>query len=335
MLPRMNTPASAPSRTVTPAAGPLPAATLVATLLILGTLLCALPALAIDKKPAKMWDDLSDLKVEAFQMEEGIEYPPYYDCYLSNFYYVPCPTYSWFWAYSGWEPGDIIGSSFTIGEQPTGPGWPCDPQICGDLRGIQVLDFAGYGTVYPGKFTFELEIYYVDTTGAPGCNIWNSGPLETGYGWNYFEADRPVDLWACPGFCFPWDQGCPYPTFLVTMKFTGTDGGYPALGFDNVSKPAESGCAMHDTGCLPAVYPRAGPGASEPKVYSGYVGTYPFEYWPPRPFPDGKHATQPSGEEWYGFVEPAWRIYLYCSGPTASPPEAQPATWGTLKSLYK
>jgi hypothetical protein len=210
---------------------------------------------AVEKKQAKMWDDLCDLKVEALQIEESTG-PGGYDCCLS-YYYVPCPTHSWFWAYSGWTPGDIIGASFTIGEQPTGPGWPCDPVICRDLEGISILDFAGYGKVYPGQYSFEMDVFYCDTTGVCNCHLWNSGPRDSHYGWNYIEVDPPVSLWDCPGFCLPWDQGCPYPKFAVTMKMVGTDGDYPAVGFDNMSMPVEQGCPMRDSGCLPALYPTA------------------------------------------------------------------------------
>jgi hypothetical protein len=331
----MNGATVASSRTATRAARLLPAAILAATLLAVAIIPCALPALAIEKKPAKMWDDLSDLKVEAFRIEE----PEWslYDCWLQYHYYIPCLTYSWFWAYSGWEPGDIIGTSFTIGDQPTGGdgGWWCDPYLCQEFEGVQLLDFAGYGTVYPGLFTFELDIYYVDTTGAPGCNIWNSGPLESHFGWNYFEIRPPVALDICPDFCSPWEQGCPYPTILLTMTMTGAEGTYPAIGFDNVSTPAGQGCAMHDIGCLPALYPRNGPGGQEPRVRSGYLGNSGFDHWPPRPIPDGRHATRPSGAQWYGFVEPAWRVNVICYGPSAAQKQAQPATWGAIKSLYK
>jgi hypothetical protein len=298
-------------------------------------LLCAGSALGIEKKPAKMWDNLCGFDARAYQMREDFDPEPVYDCWLSYYYYVPCPTYSWFWAYSGWTPGELIGSSFTIGEQPTGPGWPCDPMTCSVIEGIGVLDFAGYGIMYPGMFTFELDVYYPDSTGIGIWHLWNSGPLETQFGWNYFSTwpDR-IYLEQCPGYCYPWEQDCPLPTFIVTMTMTGTEGTYPAVGFDNVSMPAEQGCPMHDTGCLPAVYPRAGAGGSEPRVHSGYIGTYPFEFWPPRPFPDGKHAGEPSGAEWYGAVEVAWRVYLYCYGP-ALEKSSQPATWGSIKSLYK
>jgi hypothetical protein len=307
-----------------------------AIVLALGLFLGTGTALAVEKKPAKMWDDLCDFDVEAFQIRDDFGTEPGYDCWLSHYYYVPCPTYSWFWAYSGWTPGDLIGASFTIGEQPTGPGSPCDPMTCQVIEGIGVLDFAGYGTTYPGMFTVELDIYYCDTTHAEClCHLWNSGPLETQFGWSYFSTWPPgVDLEDCPDYCYPWQQGCPLPTFVVTMTMTGTEGIYPAVGFDNVSIPVEQGCPMHDIGCLPAVYPRAGAGGDEPRVHSGYIGRYPFEYWPPRPFPDGKHATMPSGAEWYGYVDLAWRIYIYCYGPGLQK-GTRPVTWGTIKSLYK
>jgi hypothetical protein len=198
-----------------------------------------------------------------------------------------------------------------------------------------LLDFAGLGTVYPGLFTFEMDIYYVDTTGTPSCNLWNSGPLESHFGWNYFEIRPPVALSFCSDFCFPWYQGCPYPTILLTMTMTGTEGTYPAIGFDNVSMPADEGCAMHDMGCLPALYPRSGPEGEEPRVRSGFIGNGVFDFWPPKPIPDGRHAADPRGAEWYGFAEPAWRVNMICYGPSTAPQQTHPSTWGAIKSLYK
>jgi len=329
MLLRMKGRAGATSRSAVPGAMLLPA-----VVLALGLFLSTGTALAVEKKPARMWDDLCDLKVEAFQIEEP-EFPPY-DCWLQQFYYIPCPTCSWFWAYSGWKPGDIIGAELTIGDHPTGTGNICDPYLCWGVDGIQVLDLAGYGTVYPGMFTVEMDLYYCDNTGTPSCYLWNSGPMETHFGWNYFSTwPTGVELDDCPDFCPPWQEDCPYPTIAVTMTMTGADGTYPAVGFDNVSMPMEQGCSIHEVGCLPAVYTRGGPSGVEPRVRSGYVGSYPFEHWPPRPFPDGKHASLPSGAEWYGYVETAWRVYLLCTGPSLAPPQTQTATWGAIKSLYR
>ena len=73
---------------------------------------------------------------------------------------------------------------------------------------------------------------------------------------------------------------------------------------------------------------------SENGVHSGYVGSYPFQYWPPLPLPDG--ATYDSGlGQQYGFVEAAWRIYFICGGPTLLEQGAQPTTWGAIKSMYE
>jgi hypothetical protein len=86
---------------------------------------------------------------------------------------------------------------------------------------------------------------------------------------------------------------------------------------------------MHDYGCLPAVYPRDWCGGADPKVHSGYIGTYAFEYWPPLMFCDGADTTSDCSR--FGGVELAWRLYLYCNGPVGS----EPSTWGGIKSMYE
>jgi hypothetical protein len=265
--------------------------------------------LAFDVEPHKSWDDLCTFEAKAYQMRDDFGAEPVYDCVLQYYYYIPCPTYSWFWAYSGWSPGDIVGASFRIGDEGTGGFDICDPYICTAVEGIRVLDFAGYGTVYPGLFTMELDFYVSDGENAPVCHLWNSGPVETGFGWNYLEIDPYIDIHECVGY------ECPYPTIVTTMTMTGPEGTYPAIGFDNVSTPAETGCEMHDYGCMPALYPRKPQGSAGTSVHSGYVGVYPFQYWPPIAFPDGKHAADPSGSVWYGYAELAWRLYAHCYSP--------------------
>ncbi|MBW2172931.1 MAG: hypothetical protein JRF69_13385 [Deltaproteobacteria bacterium] len=91
---------------------------------------------------------------------------------------------------------------------------------------------------------------------------------------------------------------------------------------------------MHDLACLPAVFPRTWAGGMGASVHSGYVGSYPFQYWPPLPLPDGSPYDRDLGER-YGFVEAAWRMYFNCSGPTRLKKGTQPTTWGGIKSLYQ
>jgi hypothetical protein len=64
------------------------------------------------------------LDEKAYQMSEDFRTEPLYDCTLNYYYYIPCPTYSWFWAFTGWTPGDIIGTCFSIGDQGTGTALP-------------------------------------------------------------------------------------------------------------------------------------------------------------------------------------------------------------------
>jgi hypothetical protein len=250
---------------------------------------------------------------KAYQMREDFGHEALYDCALQYYYYIPCPTYSWFWAFTGWAPGDIIGEYFTIGDLGTGGYDPCDPATCQTLEVIRILDFAGYGTVYPGLFTVEFDAW------CPPCplyHLWNSGPIETGYAWNYIYVEPPLCLTQC------WD---PYGVFcvVVTATHTGTDGVYPAWGMDNISTAIETGCEMHDYGCLPAVWPRVA-------VNSGYFGNGdPCMYNPPLWFCDGRDTTLDCSQ--YGWLELAWRIYLICAGPTAN----ETSTWGNIKTMYR
>jgi hypothetical protein len=262
---------------------------------------------------------------KAYQLKEDFGTEPLYDCALNYYYYIPCPTYSWFWAFSGFSPGDIVGSCFNIGDQGT-HGWdPCDPASCQKLEQIRVMDFAGYGTVYPGYFTVEFDVYCAPEvccgTTAPTTHLWNSGPFETIYPYNYIVIDPPLEL--CP---------CVTPeaySIVVTATHTGFDGRYPAWGFDNISTAIETGCLMHDIGCLPAVFPRGWCGGPAPKVHSGYIGTFPFQYCPPLMFVDGRDTTPDATQ--FGGIEIAWRLYLICDGPTAT----EPSTWGNIKRIYR
>jgi hypothetical protein len=56
------------------------------------------------------------LEKKAYQMRDDFGTEPLYDVYLSYYYYIPSPTYSWFWAWSGWSQGDVIAECFTIGD---------------------------------------------------------------------------------------------------------------------------------------------------------------------------------------------------------------------------
>ena len=73
---------------------------------------------AIEKKQYMMREDYG---VEALQ-----------GCTLQYYYYIPCPTYSWFWAYYDWDCGDIVGTVYTIGEEGTGGHLACDELNCHD-----------------------------------------------------------------------------------------------------------------------------------------------------------------------------------------------------------
>ena len=270
----------------------------------------------------------SALEKKAYQMREDFGTESLQPLSLQYYYDIPCPTLSYYWAVSGWSAGDIIGHCFNIGDRGTHNYLPLDPTMAQTLWRIYVLDFAGYGTNYPGLFTVEFDVYCAPEgccgSTAPTVHIWNSGPVETGFAWNSVYVDPPVSLCPCWG-----GTADPY-TIVVTATHTGWDGSYPAWGMDNISSPVEMGCEMHDFGCLPAVYPRGPCGAGgAPMVHSGYIGTFPFQYWPPIGVRDGKDTTPDCTQ--FGFIELVWRIDLINSGPTTT----EPTAWGSIKSMYK
>jgi hypothetical protein len=154
------------------------------------------------------------LQKRAYHMKQDFGSESLYDGALQYYYYIPCPIESWFWAFHGWIPGDILGACFRIGDVSSG-GWP------------------------------------------------------------------------------------------------------------------ESGCEMHDMSCMPGLYPRANCGGAEPAVHSGYVGTSPFESWPPTGFVDGRDTTPDQSE--LGFIEWAMTIYIGCSGPSS----LEASTWGSIKAIYR
>jgi hypothetical protein len=271
------------------------------------------------------------LERRAYQMKEDFGTEGLYDGALQFYYYIPCPTYSWFWAYSGWTPGDVVGMGFPIGAMGTG-GWDMlDAYNCNQLEQIRILDFAGYGTVYPILFDVEFMIWCcIGPDPHEHVLLWASGPVVTHFAWNYFLINPPNGISFCP--C-PWNP-YGYPVVTVTATHVGTDGRYPAWGLDNISTALEQACVMHDLGCLPASYPRAAPGSMpgmpEPgvQVHGGYYGTDPTAC-PPIGIPDGRDTTPDVTQ--FGYIELAWRIYCICSGPTAT----EPSTWGNIKAMYE
>ena len=284
--------------------------------IVLVCILTSSTALAIEKR--------------AYQIREDYGTAPLSDCALQYYYHIPCPTYSWFWAFAGWEFGDVVGKWFEIGDLSMGGYGACDPVNCHLLESIKVLDLMPYGTIYPGMFTVEFDIFCADQYGCPtGPSLWNSHPIDTGwdwgYGWNYVWLDPPLSICPCAV-----DPGPPpsAPRILVTATHIGEYYScYPAWGADNISTPLEDGSVMHDEGCLPALYPRPYTGHYA-TMHSGYYGVD-FEFCPPQWFKD-KNDTTADGSQ-YGFVELAWRLYIVCSGPT----ETKPTTWSDIKSMYR
>lgn len=112
---------------------------------------------------------------KAFKARDDFGMAPLQDCYLQYYYYIPCPTYSWFWGFYGWTTGDKVGQFFTIGDTPTAGFAACDSAHCYGVTGFRVLDFFGYGQAYPGLYTIKFNIYCCDATGCPlGEPLWES-----------------------------------------------------------------------------------------------------------------------------------------------------------------
>lgn len=264
-------------------------------------------------------------QMKAFQMREDFGADPLSDCYLQYYYYIPCPTYSSFWSFCCFLPGEAVGGFFEIGDISTGSGLACDPEASHTLETIRVLDYAGYGAIYPGRFRVQFDVYCSDELGCPACpSLWTSGPLDTHFGWNYIDVDPPLCLTPCSTI---QDLVPSAARILVLATHTGPEVGSPRWGFDNISTALQEGCVMHDTGCLPALYPR--PAVSHyDRIHSGYGGEH-VAYCPPLWFPDGREET-PDGSQ-YGYVELAWRVYLSSTGPTT----VEPITWGNIKSIYR
>jgi len=265
------------------------------------------------------------LGADAFRIREDFGTEPLYDCYLHYYYYTPCPTYSWFWGFYGWDRGDMVGAFFEVGDLSMFTGQACDPVQCHTLEQFRILDFAGYGTVRPGLFTVEFSIYCCDEYGCPiGPALWNSGPWETGYAWNYIPVYPPLCLTGCSV-----DPGSPPsgPRILITAVHTGDCHVYPQWGTDNISTHVETGCEFHEYSCLPSIYPRPYD-SYYATIHSGFYGQG-FQYCPPLWFADERDTTPDA--TLYGYVELCWRIYLLCDGPT----QVEPTSWGNIKSMYR
>ncbi|MFH1219353.1 MAG: hypothetical protein V1694_02755 [Candidatus Eisenbacteria bacterium] len=275
------------------------------------------------------------LEKKALQMREDFGTEPMYNCYMNYYYYIPCPTSSWFWSFSGWPQNSVVGQVFRIGDpsMSTSKGCPpysaCDPFNALLIEKFRVLDFAGYGTLYPGLFTVEFQLWCSTWDGTPaGPPFWSSGPKELcTAGWNYISIPGNSGcVYTCYTDMVGGRQG--YPRFLITAKMIGSNAVYPQWGFDNISTPLGLGCAMHDEGCCPALYPRPATGHYG-TIHSGYYGVD-FQYCPPQWFLDPRDSTG----DVYGYVELAWRVYLVNTGPCDNTP-TEPSTWGSIKSMYR
>lgn len=271
------------------------------------------------------------LERKAYTMRHDYGSEPLYDCYLCYYYYIlnTQGTGSSFWGYYGWDPGDVVGKFFTVGDLSMFSGLYCDPEACFALEQLEVLDFAGFGTIYPDYFNITFDVFCSDDVGCPvGPSLYNSGPVVTGFGWNVFTFDPPICLDDCVVYPGPPPS---HPRILITAQCTGTEGLYPQWGFDNISTAATDpyGREMHDYSCLDALYPR--PYTSHyPTIHSGYYGNgFPLPICPPEWVPDGRDTNDPATQ--WGYIELAWTIFLICQGPTAT----EPSTWGNIKSIYR
>ncbi len=280
-------------------------------LVILLALSVATSASAFDARPVNI------------QMMDGFP-DSTWDCYTPRYWYIiPCDAASWAWAISGWQQGDIIGQFSTIGERGLdGQTCPC-PSQCWHLNKIRVLDLQGWGTTYPGLYTIKFNVYCADENGCVvGPSLWNSGPIETRFGWNFIYVDRPLALCSCF-----WDPDFG-PRFLITVTMVGSRVYEREWYFDNISAPVQQGCYMHDISCWPALYPRPY-NSYFPVMHTGYYGNgTPWQC--PEWFKDPGDTT-PYGTL-YGHIElTGWRAYLSCFGPT----ETEESSWGRIKAIYR
>jgi hypothetical protein len=269
---------------------------------------------------------------EAYQFHDDFGVASGADCVLQYYYYIPCPSSSWFWPLWGppgggmWEPGDVIGKWFQVGDSPTGGFLPCDPTECQSIGVIRFLQTCPYSSsAYPNLWRFD--VYCSDEYGCPvSHSLWQSEALEPGYGWNTILIDPPVSVCPCAIDPGPPPTG---PRILVTATNVSVSSATDPVYFaaDNISQSVESGCDMHDVGCQPALYPRPEAGHYG-SIHSGYYGRD-VAYCPAVWFRD-KGDTTPNASQ-YGYIELAWQIYLFCYGPTRS----QATTWGSIKSIYR
>jgi hypothetical protein len=269
-----------------------------------------------------------------FQFSEDFGLESESDCALQYYYYIPCPTHSWFYALWGppgggmWEDGDVIGKWFKVGDSPTGGFAACDPTDCQAIGMIRFLDLASYGSsAYPHLVLFK--IYCSDEYGCPtGPSIWESDPRAPAYGWNHISIDPPVSVCPCITDPGPPPTG---PRVLVTathvLEYEPAAHDMTYFGADIISAPLSEGCDMHDEGCLEALYPRP-QNSHYATIHSGYYGEN-MAYCPPVWIKDVDDTTPDASQ--YGYVEWAWTIYLMCNGPS----QVQPATWGSIKSMYR
>jgi hypothetical protein len=262
----------------------------------------------------------------AYLVRDDFGSEPLYDCYLSYYYYIPCPTYSWFWSFSSDQQAYIIGAWFEVGDPSMGGGATCDPSGCFSLERFRFIEFSGYANYprYPNWYAVQYDIYCADESGCPvGPSLWHNEDIRSTGGWTYVDFDPPLSLCACstqPGEAVG-------ARVLITVRQLRHQGGVLEWGIDNLCTPTTKGCIMHDLGCLPALYPRPTTGYYE-TMHSGYYGIDAFEYCPPQWFEEPQNSEV--GEP-YGYSELGFRIYVGCSGPS----DVEPMSWGKIKSLYR
>jgi hypothetical protein len=262
-----------------------------------------------------------------FQMKKDFGGEQLGDCYMGYYYFVPCPTSSYFFGWT-FDYGDIVGQFFCVGDPEMGSGTVCDPNDCQSIDRFVVLDFNDNAPgMYPQDFQVEYDIYCSDLDGCPiGPALWNSG-MVTSYqrGWNWFDIDPPLSV--CPCVLDPPGG----PVFLITGTVRGDfpEQG-PQWGSDGPGIYYYYCASMHDVGCLTVLYPRPTVSYYTPGIHSGYYGNPDSGTYQCPPQLLAGFDTTPDLSQW-GAVEWAWTVDMTCSGPTAT----EPTTWGNIKSMYK
>jgi hypothetical protein len=191
----------------------------------------------------------------------------------------------------------------------------CDTTACLTLDTIELVFYDALPP--PADQDMILRIFGSDGNGEPTGNLLASREFAVAY--TDTAAFTPVVIdftngGAVDGLDLAQCRG----DFVALLTWKNATG-HPLLVLDNVSAcaagcPANSSCCQ--MGTYPYVYPRTA-------VRTYYYGIEP-DWGVPDPVPD------PAGAVPYGYLEALWRA-SFCEWSAAT----VPATWGSIKAMYK